>query len=246
MAFKKLAAGGFQLRFQRHAQAILNTDFSSAIDEITDALLQIKIPVSDLIGSGGGEAKATQRLRRSLSHTGWGKQVFRVTTLINGAEQVTRSHEVDHCKSFAAGTILFETEWNNKDPFFDRDLESFRRLHAISAASVGIIVTRGKELNDSLEQLIGDFLEQNDVIDAGGLQKLGAKARTARQEATFQGLMTSGKNASRALASSLVRDKFGAATTHWTKLQDRLDRGDGSPCPIVAIGFPRSVVDTTC
>ena len=37
-------------------------------------------------------------------------------------------------------------------------------------------------------------------------------------------------------------DKFGAATTHWAKLEDRIGRGVGNPCPLLAIGLPESVV----
>ena len=39
-----------------------------------------------------------------------------------------------------------------------------------------------------------------------------------------------------------VSDKFGAATTHWTKLQDRVQRGVGNPCPLILIGLPTSIV----
>jgi Restriction endonuclease BglII len=35
------------------------------------------------------------------------------------------------------GVVALEIEWNNKDPFFDRDLENFKRLHAEGAISVG-------------------------------------------------------------------------------------------------------------
>ncbi|MGA7455630.1 MAG: hypothetical protein WBW73_31815, partial [Rhodoplanes sp.] len=39
-----------------------------------------------------------------------------------------------------------------------------------------------------------------------------------------------------------VSDKFGAATTHWSKLEDRVRRGVGNPCPLVLIGLPASIV----
>jgi hypothetical protein len=39
-----------------------------------------------------------------------------------------------------------------------------------------------------------------------------------------------------------VSDKFGAATTHWSKLQDRVQRGVGNPCPLLLIGLPDSIV----
>src|SRR5690606_3465341 len=42
--------------------------------------------------------------------------------------------------------IALEVEWNNKDPFFDRDLLNFQALHREGAIAVGIVVTRGPEL----------------------------------------------------------------------------------------------------
>jgi hypothetical protein len=39
-----------------------------------------------------------------------------------------------------------------------------------------------------------------------------------------------------------VSDKFGAATTHWAKLADRISRGVGNPCPLLNIGLPDSIV----
>lgn len=42
--------------------------------------------------------------------------------------------------------VALEFEWNNKDPFFDRDLNNFRLLFELRAIHVGIIVTRATEL----------------------------------------------------------------------------------------------------
>jgi hypothetical protein len=39
-----------------------------------------------------------------------------------------------------------------------------------------------------------------------------------------------------------VADKFGEATTHWKKLEDRVHRGVGNPCPLLLIGLPDSIV----
>ena len=45
-----------------------------------------------------------------------------------------------------------------------------------------------------------------------------------------------------AWVEQFVSDKFGAATTHWSKLEDRVRRGVGNPCPLVLIGLPASIV----
>ena len=45
-----------------------------------------------------------------------------------------------------------------------------------------------------------------------------------------------------AWSASFVQDKYGAATTHWRKLEDRVHRGVGNPCPLVLIGLSESIV----
>jgi hypothetical protein len=45
-----------------------------------------------------------------------------------------------------------------------------------------------------------------------------------------------------AFTDKFVADKFGEATTHWRKLEDRVRRGIGNPCPLVLIGLPDSLV----
>ena len=44
-------------------------------------------------------------------------------------------------------------EWNNKDPFFDRDLNNFRLLFDLRAIDVGVILTRASELQAIFDQL---------------------------------------------------------------------------------------------
>lgn len=43
-------------------------------------------------------------------------------------------------------------------------------------------------------------------------------------------------------AHAFVADKFGEATTHWRKLEDRVRRGVGNPCPLLLIGIPKEVL----
>ena len=45
-----------------------------------------------------------------------------------------------------------------------------------------------------------------------------------------------------AWSHQFTSDKFGTATTHWDKLQQRIDRGVGNPCPLLLLGVPDSVV----
>jgi hypothetical protein len=73
----------------------------------------------------------------------------KVSRVIDGVESKSETHKVDFCK----GKIAIEVEWNNKDPFFSRDLAAFRMLHDLEAISAGIIVTRLDELQEVFDAL---------------------------------------------------------------------------------------------
>ena len=119
-----LSAKGFQIEFHSHARAILSVDFPDALVELETALTNLTVPIEEIIAGGGGEAKGTQRLRKALNAAGWVKTKFEIKKTINGRERESISHEIDHVREFLAGTIALEIEWNNKDPFFDRDLKT--------------------------------------------------------------------------------------------------------------------------
>jgi len=235
---------GFEIRFISHSAAILEKDFPEALAELESCLINLEIPITEIIGSGGGEAKGTQRLRRSLAALNWNKTSFEIKKTINGVERESISHEVDHVRSFPAGTVVLEIEWNNKDPFFDRDLENFKRLHAEGAISVGIIVTRGSSLQDEMRSVVHRFTQERNVQSFDDLKTLGLNP-TRRQISEVNKRVNRPRNPqpfAEAWTEHFVSDKFGAATTHWRKLMDRVDRGVGNPCPLLLIGLPASIV----
>ena len=61
----------------------------------------------------------------------------------------TPTHKVDCFRN----RVALEVEWNNKDPFYDRDLNNFRLLFELRAISVGLIITRCDELQDVFDDL---------------------------------------------------------------------------------------------
>jgi len=243
--FGELEAKGFQVEFRSHARAILSVDFPDAAAELVEALASTTIPIEEIIAGGGGEAKGTQRLRRALDGLGWRKMQFVVEKRINGVQSEAQSHEVDHVREFGEqGRIALEIEWNNKDPFYDRDLENYKRLHADGAISVGLIVTRGRSLHDNMRGLVRRFLDERGIDDLGGLVEWGYEP-TSRQRKAIQARMDNARNPQtfrEAFTAKFVSDKFGEATTHWRKLDDRLRRGVGNPCPLILIGLPDSIV----
>src|SRR6266516_198346 len=169
----KLIAANFQVDFRSHAMAILKIDFPEVAEVIEDVLLGSTIPIEEIIRSGGGETKGTQRLRNALRAREWNKHNFIVERTIDGVPREAQSHEVDHVRTLAAGTIALEIEWNNKDPFFDRDLENFKRLHADGAISLGIIITRGSSLQESMHDLVHRFADEKEINSHADMERIG-------------------------------------------------------------------------
>ncbi len=239
--FEKLKSKGFQVLTLHHAEAILTYDMISAADEIESVLSDMTIPVHELVYGGGGEGELTQRIRKSLSERyGWEKHNFEIKKIVDGVEKESISHEIDHVKKFSTGTIALEIEWNNKDPFFDRDLENFKRLHADGVISIGAIITRGQSLHEGMRDLIEEFALANGINNLEQVREY--YNPTERQKKLIQQAALSKGSFEKGWAHIFVSDKFGEATTHWKKLEDRVNRGVGNPCPLLLIGIPREIV----
>lgn len=243
--FEALLAKGFEARFVSHARAIVDGDFPQALNEISAALNGITLPITEIIGSGGGETKFTQRLRKSLASMGWRKHVFEIKKTIDGVARESTSHEVDHVKRYGeTGVVALEIEWNNKDPFFDRDLENFKRLHAEGAISVGVLITRGASLQDELWNAVHRYTRDREIR---GFDDLAANGYvpTPKQRANVLKRVNRSKDPvgfAQAWTDNFVSNKFGQATTHWEKLMHRVGRGVGNPCPLLLIGLPASMI----
>ena len=242
MSLDVLRKAGFDVLTQNHAEAILAHDFPGELDLLSRVLVEFRISLAEIVAGGGGEAGLTQRLRHELSDLNWRKHNFSVETRVDGRARAGVSHEVDHVKFADAGALALEIEWNNKDPFFDRDLENFQRLHSLSAISVGLVVTRGASMQDAFLDRITGWMRAEGLHSEGDLDRLGIGARTAAQRKTVADQVARGMPFADAFARKFVADKFGQATTHWSKLADRVSRGVGNPCPLVLVGLPEAIL----
>ncbi|MCB1467653.1 MAG: restriction endonuclease [Rhizobiaceae bacterium] len=246
--FDQLRKRGFDILALHHAEAIISRDMPEAEEQLETALTTLDIPILEIVAGGGGEAGLTQRLRRGLADNGWQKRNIQVRKLVKWGDADEReiaslSHEIDHVKAFGPADWVFalEIEWNNKDPFFDRDLENFKRLHAEGAVSVGGIITRGESLQREMRDLLLRFAEDHAIENIGQLDAFGYTP-TGRQRRMILDRFERSGNFRQSWVDAFVGDKFGEATTHWRKLQDRVLRGVGNPCPLVLIGIPSSAV----
>ncbi len=241
----ELLAKGFEIGFYSHAKSILYGEFYDALTELVNALDNLSLPITEIIGSGGGETKFTQRLRRELAQHEWIKHNFIIEKVVDGIRRESTSHEVDHVRRKEdVGVIACEIEWNNKDPFFDRDLENFKRLHAEGAISVGILITRGASLQNFLSEAVERFAKERDINSFEELENHGYYP-TPKQRASVLRRVKRENNPipfRQAWTENFISNKYGQATTHWNKLMARIDRGVGNPCPLLIIGLPSAIV----
>ena len=234
MSLSDLEAAGFDIRTVNHARAVLVNDFPGPLAELCDVLAAMRIADVELVRRGGSESGPTQRLRHALTERGWAKRKIVISKTVDGAERSAITHEIDHVRHAEAGAIALEIEWNNKDPFFDRDLENFQRLHSEGVISVGTIITRGRSLNESLHDIVLTCARAHELTGFDDLELFGVEPTRRQRRLVAEG----GPDFPTSWARAFVRDKFGGATTHWAKLQERIERGVGNPCPLLLIGLP--------
>lgn len=231
-----LEVPGYSFDDRRHAVAILGSDFPEVCDDLIHVLRSLEIPHSQVIAGGGGKALMTQSLERSLRERGWDKKVFRMRQSIDETEIDSATHEIDHFRGFTDGRpgIALEIEWNNKDPFYDRDLETFARLHRLGVISVGVVITRGPSMQEALREA---FLEYYSGLTEEALVEvvLGLRGKSRKKVEHAKSMI----DQAGLVAKMKFQSKYGEATTHWKKLMARIDRGLGNPCPLLLIGIDR-------
>lgn len=139
----------YEIHEWRHASAVLKADFPNEWDDLVYVLTQFKLLRSDIASGGGNKSQVSTRIDRLFHSRGWRTKGFDIEITVDATPHPSPTHAVDNFKN----GIAQETEWNNKDPFFDRDLNNFRLLHQLTVVSVGIIVTRANELQDIFDEL---------------------------------------------------------------------------------------------
>ena len=128
----------------KHASAILTQDFPSEWTDLLDVLTAFRLRRSWISKGGGNKSQLSAFIDSFLSQRGWVEKQFQTAIEVDGARLNSPTHKIDCFKN----GIALEIEWNNKDPFFDRDLNNFRLLFDLRAVSVGIMITRSDELQD--------------------------------------------------------------------------------------------------
>jgi hypothetical protein len=164
---------GYVYGATRYADVILKESFGARFRDLVAALDDFHPTLDELRSGGGGRTVFVKRFDDSLAartegdQQVWGKQNITIekTVGLDGtalSTTRTRGHEID---MFGKGSldhplpgVAVEMEWNNKDPFYDRDLINFQALHREGAIAIGVIITRGPKL----QALIGPTIRSKD------------------------------------------------------------------------------------
>ena len=145
-ALPKQILDNFEVYEWRHATAILRTDFPNEWSDLCAVLPKFRLCKSYIVKGGGNKSDISKWFDKNLNEDrGWTEKEFDTSVVVDGVKTESPTHSVDCFKN----RVALEIEWNNKDPFYDRDLNNFRLLFDLRVVSVGIIVTR----SDALQQI---------------------------------------------------------------------------------------------
>jgi hypothetical protein len=132
----------YHVKEWRNATGVLATACPAEWGEVQTVLRKFQLLASEVRVGGGNRSLISRRIDEPLYKLGWKEKNFETSIKVDEDEIKSPTHAVDCFK----GGVAVEMEWNNKDPFFDRDLNNFRLLFDLRAIQVGIVITRSWEL----------------------------------------------------------------------------------------------------
>jgi Restriction endonuclease BglII len=136
------SSGLHNVREWRNATGVLTTACPNEWADIVAILREFRLYRSEIQAEGGNRSPISRRLDGAFYSRGWTEKDFATAILIDDRRFDSPTDSVDCFK----GRVAVEVEWNNKDPFFERDLNNFQLLFELRAIDVGVIDTRGSEL----------------------------------------------------------------------------------------------------
>jgi hypothetical protein len=139
----------YHVREWRNAAGVLMTACPGEWADLLSILRDFRLYRSQILTAGGGLSPISQQVNAAFGARGWREQKFETKIVVGETVYASPTHAVDCFK----GRVAVELEWNNKDPFFDRDLNNFRLLFDLRAIDVGVILTRATELQEVFQDL---------------------------------------------------------------------------------------------
>jgi hypothetical protein len=142
-------SAAYEVHEWRNATGVLSTAHPAEWEDIIAVLRAFEFKRSELLKGGGGKSVISTRIDKFLEGRGWCEKKFDTSIRVDDTERDSPTHKVDCFK----GRVGLEIEWNNKDPFFDRDLNNFRLLFDLRVIDVGVIVTRATNLQQIFKSI---------------------------------------------------------------------------------------------
>src|SRR5579884_148638 len=142
-------AARYEVHEWRNGLAILSAAHPDEWRNIVEVLRGFSRLKSDILRPGGSKGLIASKLDTHFIRLGWKEKKFETKIVVDSEEHVTPTHKVDCYKN----RIALEVEWNNKDPFYDRDLNNFRLLFELRAIDAGVVITRSWELQEIFKSL---------------------------------------------------------------------------------------------
>jgi len=106
----------------RNAVGILKTACPAEWANIIEVLRAFRLLRSEIVAEGKNRSLISKRLDGAFYSRQWIEKKFSTAIIVDEQRLESPTHSVDCFK----GRVALEVEWNNKDPFFDRDLNNFR------------------------------------------------------------------------------------------------------------------------
>ncbi len=144
----------------RNGHAILKHSHAAEWADISSILTAFSLRHTQVQKKGGGKTAVASAIDGEFYSRGWLEKEFKTAIIVDGVQSDSPTHSVDCFR----GKIALEVEWNNKDPFYDRDLNNFRLLFDLRVVDVGVVVTRSTELQKWLQVRYADFDKSKDTF----------------------------------------------------------------------------------
>lgn len=218
----------YEVHSYRNAAVILSKSRRAEFLEIMDVLRGFSLTTTVIRTAGGNKSEVAKWFGEQLVPLGWHETIVEGDLLVRkmwregtGRKRTLKSegytrekflagHKID----FVKGRVALDLEWNSKDQTFDRDLYAFAAFAQCGVVDAGVLITRGKSLNDVIRG-VGPALKKDGSVE----MKPSGEPRP-------------------------TKDKYGASTTWMGKLLYRLNAGRNGGCPVLVVGItPKCVSD---
>lgn len=161
----------FEIYSYRRAATILRYAYPLIYSEIIELLSKLEIH-RDLVRRPGGNKGPIVKHIESLIKEDWCETRISadlIVKMLDGGKRhptlrstFTKVGFLDgHRIDFVKDKVAFDIEWNSKDQTYDRDLYAFSAFYQANAIDLGIILTRGNEIDGAYLDSLGGRLDNS-------------------------------------------------------------------------------------